>query len=114
MEELNKLAVGLVAVFLIHRPGGSFDAGNLPPTGPAVSKKIKVGCEAMGSCAVRTSGDLKLQNSQFHPNLNHGSAVARTHLASQDLVGLRIIGPTLDYVIQVPSHQSPQAQRGER
>jgi hypothetical protein len=112
MKELNKLAVCVVAVFLIHRPERSFAAGSLPPTGRAILKKIKIGCEAVGSCAVRASGDLELQDSQFHSDLKHGSAVSCAHLASQDLVGLWIIGPTLDYIIQVPSHQSPQIAEG--
>ena len=59
----------------------------------------------MGPQAIGPAADLELEHAQFDPDLQDRPAVAGANLAGQDLAGLGVIRPTLDHVIQVPSHR---------
>ena len=61
----------------------------------------------MGPQAIGPAADFELEHTQLDPDLQDRPAVAGADLAGQDLPGLGVVRPTLDHVIQVPSHRWP-------
>ena len=114
MIELDELAIGVGAVLLIHRPGGRLPARRLSAARRAVAEVVQVGRKAMRPSPVGTTRHLELQDPELDPDLQDAPPVPRSDLAGQDLTRLGIIGPTLDHVVQVPSHQRLPDRRCER
>jgi hypothetical protein len=111
---LDELTIGLGAVLMIHRPGRPFARRRLPAARGAIPEIIEVRGEPVRPCSVGTRSHLELKNTKLDPYLKHTTAVASAHLARQNLTRLGVIGPTLDHVIQVPSHQKLPNRRSER
>ena len=56
---------------------------------------------------IGASANFELEYAQFDSHLQNHSTIAGADLARQVLAGLRIIRPTLDHVIQIPTHHHP-------
>ena len=112
--ELDELTIGLVAVLLFHGPGWGLPAWCLSPARRTVAKIVKIGGKAVGARAVGTAGQLELKDAELDPDLQHAAPIASLDFARQHLTGLGIIGPTLDHIIQVPSHNRLPARTSER
>ena len=112
--ELDELAIGLGAVFLVHGPGRRFAAGRLPAAGGTVAEIVEIGGEAVRTRPVGPAGDLELEDAELDPDLQHAPPVAGADFAGQNLARLGVIGPTLDHVVQVPPHQRLPNRSRER
>lgn len=78
MKELGELAIRLVAVFLVHRPGRSLTPWRLSATGRTVAEIIEISRKPMRSCTVGTPGDFELKHAQLDTNLQDAPPVAST------------------------------------
>ena len=105
MVELDELAVGLGALVSRHHPRRRLAARRLSPAGRAMAQVIEISREPMRPQPVGRPTDLELKHAELDPDLQDHPAVAGADLSRQDLAGLGIIRPTLDHVIQVPSHR---------
>ena len=109
--ELDELAVGLGALMRRHGPGRGLTPGRLASPGRVMPQVIEIGRKSVRSHAVGPSAHLELEDTQLDPDLQDHAAVACADLSSQDFSGLGIIRPSLDHVIQVPSHRWPPSRR---
>ena len=103
--ELDEFAVGLGALLGRHHPRRGLAARRLAPARRAMAQVVEIRGEPMGPQAVGPAADFELEHAQLDPDLQDRPAVAGADLAGQDLAGLGVIRPTLDHVIQVPSHR---------
>ena len=69
-----------------------------------MTQVVEIGHKPMRTHPVRAPRHLELEHAQLDPDLQDHAAVAGTDLARQVFAGLGIIRPSLDHVIQVPSH----------
>jgi hypothetical protein len=111
--ELDELAVGLGAVLGRHEPGRGLAPRGLPAPRRAMAEVIQVGREPMGPDAVGAALDLQLQHAQLDPDLQHRPAVPRPHLARDELVGLGLVRPTLQRLVDVSPHRRLPPRRDQ-
>ena len=105
--ELDEFAVGLGALRCRHHPRRGLAARRLAPARGAMAQVVEIGGEPMRPQAIGPAADLELEHAQLDPDLQDRPAVAGADLAGQDLAGLGVVRPTLDHVIQVPTHRWP-------
>src|SRR5262249_11711028 len=105
--ELDEFAVGLAALRRRHRPRRGLAALRLAPAGGAVPQVVEIGGESVGADAIGPAADLELGHPPLDANLPGRPAGAGADLAGEDFPGFGVVRPSLDHVIQVPSHRWP-------